>query len=108
LRERKPRFVPAAVVAEFVLLLRLYGVSEVQGDKFAGGFHSDEWRQHEITFKPCENTTSENYLHALPMLLSGRVRLLDNATLRAQLAGLERRASPTGREIVSHAAVASA
>jgi hypothetical protein len=108
LRERKPRFVPADVVREFADVLKSYKISEIQGDKFAGGFHSDEWARNNITFKACENTTSENYLHALPMLLNGRARLLDNAALRGQLASLERRVTPASREIVSHPQVASA
>jgi hypothetical protein len=107
LREFRPRFVPAQVIAELAALCKLYRISEVQGDKFAGGFHADEWQRNGIRFKPCDNTTSENYLFALPMLLSGRARLLDNATLRAQLAGLERKAQASG-EVVSHAQVASA
>ena len=107
-RERKPRFVPAAVVSEFADLLRSYRVREVQGDKFAGGFHADEWQRNGIRFKACERGTSENYLRALPMLLSGRARLLDNATLRAQLVGLERKVQAGGRETVTHAQVASA
>src|SRR5262249_18659053 len=108
LRERKPRFVPAAVVSEFAGLLRLYGVRQVQGDRFAGAFHSDEWARNGITFMPCDKTTAENYLHALPILLSGRARLLDNATLRTQLTGLERKVQAGGRETVTHAQVASA
>jgi hypothetical protein len=52
--------------------------------------------------RSCERTTSENYLHALPMLLAGRVRLIDNATLRSQLASLERQVSAADRETVSH------
>ena len=108
LRERKPRFVPAAVINEYAGLLRQYRLREVQGDKFAGGFHADEWRRNGITFKACEKTTSENYLHALPMLLSGRARLLDNPTLRSQLIGLERHVQAGGRETVTHANVASA
>ena len=107
-RERKPPFVPAAVVSEFSGLLRLYGVREVQGDKFAGGFHADEWRRNGIIFKASTKTTSENYLYALPMLLSGRARLLDNPMLRSQLAALERRAQAGGRETVTHAHVPSA
>jgi hypothetical protein len=107
-RERKPPFVPAAVISEFTKLLRLYGIREVQGDKFAGGFHADEWRRNGIIFKPSTKTTSENYLYALPMLLSGRARLLDNARLRTQLAALERHAQAGGRETVTHANVASA
>jgi hypothetical protein len=107
-RERKPRFVPAAVISEFAELLRLYRVTVVHGDKFAGGFHADEWQRNGITFRPSANTTAENYLHALPMLLSGRARLLDNSVLRTQLAGLERHAQAGGRETVTHANVASA
>jgi hypothetical protein len=72
--------------------LRLYGVREMQGDKFAGGFHADEWPRNGIIFKPSAKTTSENYLHALPMLVVGTCPLLDNARLRTQLAALERHA----------------
>ncbi|MGA8651933.1 MAG: hypothetical protein WB677_15195 [Xanthobacteraceae bacterium] len=108
LRERKPRFVPAVVISEYAPLLRLYGITEVQGDKFAGGFHADEWQRNGISFKACANSTAENYLHALPMLLSGRARLLDNSMLRGQLVGLERHVQAGGRETVTHAHVASA
>ena len=108
LRERKPRFIPRDVVAEFAQLLKGYGISELRGDQYAGGFHSDEWQRNNITFVPCERTTSENYLHALPMLLAGRARLIDSATLRSQLASLERRISSTGHETVSHPQTANA
>jgi hypothetical protein len=87
---------------------RLYGIRQVQGDRFAGAFHSDEWTRNGITFMPCDKSTAENYLHALPMLLSGRARLLDSATLRTQLDGLEREVQAGGRETVAHAQVASA
>lgn len=67
----------------------------------------DEWMRNNINFKACENTTSENYLHALPMFLSKRVRLINISTLRNQLASLER--STTGsHETVSHPKVSSA
>src|SRR6516164_10529353 len=74
---------------------------------FAGGFHADEWLRAGIAFRPCPRTTSENYLFALPLLLSGRARLIDNATLRSQLAALERNVFASG-EVVRHPAVASA
>jgi hypothetical protein len=76
-------------------------------DRFAGGFAADEWTRNGIRFRPCERTTSANYLFALPLLLSGRVRLIDNATLRSQLASLERHALASG-EVVRHPAIASA
>jgi hypothetical protein len=106
--ERKPRFVPAQVIADYAKLLKAYGIMEVQSDGFGGGFHSSEWAHHGIKFVPCERTTSENYLAALPVFLARRVRLVDNAVLRSQLAGLERRVHSGDRESVSHAASANA
>jgi hypothetical protein len=107
-RERKPRFVPAQVIAEYAELVKLYGITEVFSDKYAIGFHQDEWRRHNIRLTACERTTSENYLHVLPLLLAGRVRLVDNITLRNQLASLERRVSASDRETVTHPQHASA
>jgi hypothetical protein len=108
-RERKPRFVASAVVAEFAAILRQYKITQVWGDAFAGGFHSDLWADHKIEFKPAERSTSENYLALLPLLTQpGRTRLLHDHTLRHQLAGLERRTHAGDRESVSHAATQSA
>jgi len=106
-RERKPRFVPSAVIAEMAGVLRDYRITEVWGDSFAGGFHASEWQRNGIMFKPCDNTTSENYLHALPMLLSGRAHLINDATMRSQLSSLER-VVLSGRETVRHPHIESA
>ena len=107
-RERKPRFVPAQVIAEYAELLKPYGITEVQGDKYAIGFHEQEWMRHGIRFVACERTTSENYLHCLPLLLAGNVRLVDSLTLRNQLCALERRVGANDKETVTHPAHASA
>jgi hypothetical protein len=100
-RERKPKFVPAAVIADLAQLLKSYRIHEVSGDAYAGGFHSSEWSANGIRFVPCERSTSENYLSMLPQLLAGRVRLIDNTTLRSQLGSLERKVSAADREQVS-------
>lgn len=102
LRERRPRFVPASVVAEFAELLASYRVTECRGDKYAAGWASDEWTRQGIRYVPSERTTSEVYLAGLPLMLSGRARLLDSERLRQQLTGLERRVLPGGRENVDH------
>jgi hypothetical protein len=108
-RERKPRFVPSSVISEYAALLKSYNITEIESDKFAGGFHSSEWEANGIRFRPCERTTSENYQHALPLLLSGRVRLVNVPKLRTQFASLERRIQGvSGREAISHPAVGSA
>jgi hypothetical protein len=102
-REVRARFVPAQVIAEFAeTLCKPYGITEIQSDKYAIGFHQDEWRRHNIKLVACDRTTSENYLHVLPVLLAGRCRLVDNMTLRSQLAALERRVGAGDRETVTH------
>jgi hypothetical protein len=107
-RERKPRFSPHAVVAEFAQVLKAYHVSEVWGDKYAGAFHVDEWKRHGITFRAWEKTTTENYVWWLSLLMSGRARLINNPTLKSQTCSLERCATPAGHEIITHPRVASA
>jgi hypothetical protein len=107
-REYKPRFVPAQVISELADLCKTYRINEVIGDKYAIGFHEAEWQRHNIKYTPCERTTSENYLHCLPLLLAKRVRLVDNQTLRHQLTSLERRVSAADKETVSHPQHASA
>jgi hypothetical protein len=107
IRERKPRFVAADVIAEYAGILRSYGVTAMMSDKFGGGMHSDEWVRNGIAWRPSLYDTSGNYLRALPMLTSRRAHLLDSATLRTQLAGLERRVVG-GHEVVGHPQVASA
>jgi hypothetical protein len=107
IRERRPRFVAADVIRELSDLLRNYGIGEIMSDNFAAGFCSDEWARNGIQFRACANNTAENFLFALPLLTSKRARLVDDATLRKQLSGLQRRVVG-GHETVGHAQVASA
>lgn len=102
-REYRPRFIPASVIAELAVLLRSYNnVTTVLGDRFAIGFHADEWKRVGIVYRAADKTTSENYLTMLPLLLAGRARLIDNKVLHSQLSNLERRAYSSGRESVTH------
>jgi hypothetical protein len=102
LRERKPRFVPAAVVKEYAELLKLYGCREVHGDNYAAGWNSDEWVRNGINYIKSSRNRSEIYLAVLPLMLSGRARLLDSPVLRHQFAGLQRKVHAGGRESVNH------
>jgi hypothetical protein len=108
LRERKPRFIPAAVVKEYAAILKLYRVTSIKGDRYSAGWNADEWTRAGVKYEPSELTKSELYLAALPMLLSGQVRLVDNERLRDQFTGLERRVHSTGRESVDDNGAASA
>jgi hypothetical protein len=108
IRERRPRFVPAAVVKEYADLLRTYRVSNVCSDRYASAWAGDEWSRNRINCRPSELTKSEIYLAALPLLMSGQARLLDIERLRKQFAALERRVHTSGRESVDDSGAASA
>lgn len=100
LRERQPRFVPAAVVKEYADLLRLYRISRIKSDRYASAWAGDEWQRNGITCEASALSKSKIYLAALPVLMSAQARLLDNERLRDQLCGLERRIYSSGREAV--------
>jgi hypothetical protein len=102
IRERRPPFSPESVVAEFTSVLRSYRVSTVQGDRYAGEWPREQFRKHGIAYQPADRTKSELYLDALPLVNSGRAELLDDARLRGQLTGLERRTGRSGRDTIDH------
>jgi hypothetical protein len=90
LLEREPPFHPATTVAEFVEVLRSYRITHVTGDHFSGGWAASEFLRHNIQYWASPRNKSELYLRVLPLLLSGRLRLLDNEKLRRQFISLER------------------
>ena len=101
--ERKAPFSPDSVVAEFAALLKVYGVSTVTGDRYAGEWPAERFSAYGIRYAPAELNRSELYLAFLPLVNSGRVDLLDNARMVSQFVGLERRTSRGGRDTVDHA-----
>lgn len=101
-RERKPRFSPEAIVAEFSADLKRYSVHTVVGDRFGGDWPGEAFRKHGVAYKISERTKSEIYQSMLPMLNSRRVELLDDKVLRSQLLGLERRTARSGRDSIDH------
>ncbi len=98
LRERKPRFVPAAVVAEYAALAEAYRISQICGDRYSSAWHADEWARRGFRYVESEQTKSELYLACLPLILSERCRLLDSPALRSQFSQLERRVQQWARE----------
>jgi terminase large subunit-like protein len=102
LRERKAPFSPDAVVADFVDALRSYHVLTAYGDRYGGEWPRERFSKHGLTYYSCDKAKSDLYLHLLPLLMSGRVDLLDNQRLINQLCGLERRTGRGGRDTVDH------
>jgi len=103
LREVRPPSQPEGAVAEFAALLSSYGLSSVQGDRYAGEWPRERFREHGIAYEPAAKAKSDLYVALLPAINSRRVDLLDSDRLVNQLAGLERRTARGGRDSIDHA-----
>jgi hypothetical protein len=101
-REVVPPFSPEAVVAQFAEDCARYRIREVTGDHYAGEWPREQFRKAGITYRVSEETKSELYVAALPLLTSGRAELLDHKRLLGQFRGLERRTGRSGKDSVDH------
>jgi len=97
-----PPFNPSGVIAEAAEMLALFGVEEVEGDRYAPGFVEEGFRKHGIRYEAAPRTTSDTYLEFLPLVNAGAVVVLDHAALLRELRGLERRTGTSGKDRVDH------
>jgi ribosomal protein L37AE/L43A len=103
LKEAEPPFSPDNVVSESAEMIKSYGCSsETTGDHYAGEFPRELYAKHGITYRVSERTRSQIYLEFLPLVMSGRVRLLQNKKLISQLLGLERKTTRGGKDSIDH------
>jgi hypothetical protein len=100
--EIRPPFNPQSAIAEVVQLIRSYGIREVSSDRYAPGFVNEAFERNGVRHLYAEHDRSQLYVECLPLLASGRVRLVDNRKLVAQFASLERRTRPGGKDRVDH------
>lgn len=103
LRETRPPFSPELVVREFADVCRLYGICSVKGDRYAGIWPAEEFAKCGIKYEGSEQPKGALYLNALPLINSGKVRLLANTRMISQLIGLERTTARGGRDSIDHA-----
>ena len=108
LRETRPPFSPESVTNEYATLLKSYRIATVRGDRYAGQWPREQFAKRGITYRPAEKTKSDLYLALLPPINSGRVDLLDNDRLVAQLTSLERRTARGGRDSIDHPQITNA
>ena len=76
-REIAAPFSPQDAVGELAQLLKLYGISEVTGDRYGGDWPTEAFRKQGIIYKTSDRTKSQLYVDFLPVLNSGCVELLD-------------------------------
>ena len=102
IREVRPPFSPESVVSDFAAVLKSYRIDRVHGDRYAGEWPREQFAKAGIIYQPSERSKSEIYRDALPLLNSGKAKLLDLPRLAAQLCNLERRTSRGGRDSIDH------
>lgn len=102
--EKKPPFRPNHVVWEFAKTLKTYGVSTIYGDAYAGEWVRDEFERAGIRYIKSRRSKSDIFVDFLPSLNDGTVELLDDPTIVSQLVTLQRRVTPSNREIIDHRA----
>ena len=102
-RETRPPFSPADTIRQYAELLKGYGLRSVRGDRFAGEFPRELFREHGIAYELLPKPKSDLYIDALALIHSGRIDLLDHPRTVTQIAGLERRTARGGRDSVDHA-----
>lgn len=103
LREIKPPFSPAGVIAQYAALLKTYRISGVRGDRYAGEFPREQFKKHGISYSVAVKSRSELYVDLLPAINSASLDLLDNERAIHQIASLERRTARSGRDSIDHA-----
>ncbi len=102
-REWVTPFSPEQVTNQIVEVCRGYNLKSVTGDRFGGEWPRERFRLKGIEYQLAAFSRSEAYLALLPSLNTpGKIELLDNTRLIAQLSALERRTARSGRDTVDH------
>jgi hypothetical protein len=102
IREIRPPFSPEAAVSEMSALLKTFRVHDVVGDRYAGEWPREQFRNAGINYRLSDQTKSDLYRDVLPSLNSGNAELLDIKRLASQFCGLERRTARGGRDSIDH------
>jgi hypothetical protein len=100
--EIRAPFDPEKAVAECTSMLRRFGVTRVTSDRYAGMWPSARFAEVGIALEQSARPKSDLYHDLLPLLNAKRVELLEHPRLSAQLVGLERRASRSGKDSIDH------
>jgi hypothetical protein len=101
-REIKAPFAPSVAVEELAGVLKQYRVARIKGDYYAGKWPAEAFLKHGIAYEPCPTRKSDLYRDVLPLLNSGKVRLLDHIRMRSQFVNLERRTARGGKDSIDH------
>ncbi|MCC7080746.1 MAG: hypothetical protein IT530_08755, partial [Burkholderiales bacterium] len=93
---------PVEVAGEVAGFLAGYRLSVAVADQYGAELSRSIYAEAGVALLAAEASRSEAYLAALPLFTSGRIEIPDDAVLRRELLGLERRAGRSGRDAVDH------
>jgi hypothetical protein len=102
LLEIKAPFNPGAAVGDIVAMLKEFGLTQVIGDKYAAQWVIAEFEKRGVKYQHSIRDRSAVYLSALPLINSGKAKLLDSPRLVNQLVSLQRRTGSSGKQSVDH------
>jgi hypothetical protein len=100
-REYPAPFEPDAVIASCAQLLAAYKVWTVKGDAYSGTWVQTAFRTQRISYIFSEQTKSQIYISALPVIMNGLCSLPVNPKMTNQFVQLERKIGRAG-DYVDH------
>jgi hypothetical protein len=100
--EIRAPFDPDSATADVADMLKSYRCHTTVGDHYSAEWIVNAFKKVGITYRHSDRDRSSIYLDALPLFTTGRARLLDNKRLVTQLASLERKTAPSGKDKVDH------
>lgn len=102
IKEWKAPFNTGRVVKKAAAIIKGYGLSSVEGDKYAGEWPRDRFAEEGISFVHTERPKSAIYQDVLPAFNSLQVELLDHSGTADQFTSLLRRTTPGGKDVIDH------
>jgi len=100
--EARPPFDPDVVTKQAAQLLLQWGVSDATADRYGAGWPITAFAKHGICFHTAALTTSELYLHTLPLWTAARVSMLDVPRAVDQLCNLRRKVGQGRKDTITH------
>jgi hypothetical protein len=100
--EVRAPFNPSDATWQIATTLKSYRLHSTTGDKYGAQWVVDAFAKCGIQYEHCDQDRSGLYANLLPLITSGRLKLLDSKRLVSQLAGLERRSLPSGKTRIDH------
>ena len=101
IRVQRPPFNPQTCVEEFAEVIKSYGISSVNGDRYSAEWNSSAFEKEGVSYNNSELSKSDIYLEFLPLIMQGQIELLDHKKQTVELRQLERRTGK-GKDQIDH------